>query len=198
MPTFSENQAMKPTDGGMISYQWPGLQLSLSVHKPETCCRRNQQRPAPKPAPGAGFGAGLCWFLLQHVSALCFSCRADMSAHSSANIYRNSGEDEETWKDCRWFEAESSEQTSWAQNQNSAVTTRLLLRLKAVSEALSCDHVTAAPCFSLSQHFVLFKRSRPARLCCDLQDGVRNSCWLNGERETSREDVTRWWNRKTN
>lgn len=83
------------------------------------------------------------------VSAGC-SCRADRSAHSSANIYRISGEDEETRNDCRWTEAESSEQTSWAQNQNSAVTTRLLLRLKAVCEALTCDHVTAAPCFSLS------------------------------------------------
>lgn len=107
---------------------------SLSVHEAETCCRRNQQRPAPKPV------------LVSAGS----SCRADMSAHSSANIYRISGEDGETRKDCRWFEAESSEQTSWTQNQNCAVTTRLLLRLKAVCEALSCDHVTAAPCFSLS------------------------------------------------
>lgn len=130
MSTFSENQAMKPTDGGMISYRWPGLQLALSLYT-------RLKRAAGETSRD------------QHCSAGS-SCRADMSAHSSANIYRISGEDEETRKDCRWFEAESSEQTSWTQNQNCAVTTRLLLRLKAVCEALSCDHVTAAPCFSLS------------------------------------------------
>lgn len=177
MSTFSENQAMKPTDGGMISYQWPGLQLALSLYT-------RLKRAAGETSRD------------QHCSAGS-SCRADMSL-IVLQIFTESQEKTEKQ------ERPADDLRQRAQSKHPEPRTRTVLWQHA-----SCSdwRLFVRRCHVimwlqlhvfLSQHFVLFKHSRPARLCCDLQDGVRNSCWLSEESETSHEDVTRWWNRKTN
>lgn len=177
MSTFSENQAMKPTDGGMISYRWPGLQLALSLY---TRLKRAETSRDYFSTSLLVLPAGLTCRLIV-LQIFTESQEKTEKQERTADDLRQRAQSkhpEPRTRTVLWQHASCSD---W----------RLFVRRCHVIMWLQL-HVF------LSQHFVLFKHSRPARLCCDLQDGVRNSCWLSEESETSHEDVTRWWNRKTN
>lgn len=177
MSTFSENQAMKPTDGGMISYQWPGLQLALSLY---TRLKRAETSRDYFSTSLLVLPAGLTCRLIV-LQIFTESQEKTEKQERTADDLRQRAQSkhpEPRTRTVLWQHASCSD---W----------RLFVRRCHVIMWLQL-HVF------LSQHFVLFKHSHPARLCCDLQDRVRNSCWLSEESETSHEDVTRWWNRKTN
>lgn len=177
MSTFSENQAMKPTDGGMISYRWPGLQLALSLY---TRLKRAETSRGYFSTSLLVLPAGLTCRLIVLQIFTETQEKTEKQERTADDLRQRaqSKHPEPRTRTVLWQHASCSD---W----------RLFVRRCHVIMWLQL-HVF------LSQHFVLFKHSRPARLCCVLQDGVRNSCWLSEESETSHEDVTRWGNRKTN